>query len=73
MGPFLKHCKKQTYQSFLSVPGFFILDDGLCVSLNADGQRSLTPHTPQRGLRGVHIVCPNPTYLVQISTQKMQC
>lgn len=36
-------------------------DDGLEVSLKADGQNSLTLHIPQLGLRGVQTVCPNPT------------
>jgi len=34
------------------------------VSLKADGQSSFTPHLSQRGLSGVHIVCPNPTCIV---------
>jgi hypothetical protein len=38
-------------------------DDGLEVSLKADGQNSLTLHIPQLGLRGVQTVCPNPTWL----------
>jgi hypothetical protein len=29
--------------------------------MNADGHKSVIPHSPQRGLRGVQIVCPNPT------------
>lgn len=39
------------------------VDDGLGVSLNADGQKPFIVHNLQRGLRGVHIVCPKPTYL----------
>lgn len=41
---------------------FFDVVEGLGVSVNADGQRPLTVHISQRGLSGVHTVCPNPTY-----------
>lgn len=48
-------------ESFLFSPNFLDLENELVVSLNADGQKSLTPHSPQRGRRGEQIVCPNPT------------
>lgn len=41
--------------------GFFVLVLGLAVSLKADGHKLFIAHCPQRGLRGVHTVCPNPT------------
>lgn len=53
--------QNSTSQRLLLKPDFFVLDGGLEVSLNADGQNSLTVHTPQRGLSGVQTVCPNPT------------
>ena len=55
--------KNQSDQSFFLRPDFFDFDDGLELSLKADGQNSLTLHIPQLGLRGVQIVCPNPTCL----------
>lgn len=54
-------CEYQADQNFLLRADFFDLDGGLKVSLNADGQDSLTLHIPQLGLRGVQTVCPNPT------------
>lgn len=50
-------------QSFLLGLELFDLDGDLEISLNADGQKSLTLHIPQLGLRGVQTVCPNPTCL----------
>ena len=46
------------------------MDEGLEVSLKADGQSSLTLHLPQLGLTGVQIVCPNPTCLNTNQNQK---
>jgi len=52
-------------QTLLFSPDFLDLEeDGLEfeVSLKAEGHNSLMLHSPQRGLRGVQIVCPNPTW-----------
>lgn len=62
--------KNQSDQSFFFRPDFFDLDEGLEVSLKADGQSSLTLHLPQLGLTGVQIVCPNPTCLNTNQNQK---
>lgn len=56
-----KHLSTQGDQSFLLIPDFFDLDGDLKISVNADGQNSLTLHIPQIGLRGVQTVCPKPT------------
>lgn len=40
--------------------------------MDADGQNPLTVHKPQRGRRGVHIVCPKPTYVENILTQETE-
>lgn len=57
------------YDFFLEAD-FFDLEDGLELSLNADGQNSVTLHTPQRGLKGVQTVWPNPTYLFSIQRKQ---
>lgn len=51
------------FQSLFFTRDFVDLEDGLEfeVSLKAAGHNSLIQHSPQRGLRGVQIVCPNPT------------
>jgi len=41
---------------------------GLAVSLKADGHSLFMEQSPHRGLRGVHTVCPNPTW-IQIREQ----